>query len=229
MESVKRIVDAWQKVQSGEVDPFSVDVPEMLINLNRSLPDRKTLSELVPDAQAINAVSGIVGEQGRQVDFLASSAALTPYVVEKAIENASLDGLAHALWDSASPCAELPQLTTEALLYSLTTWKPPSKRKRWTAREFKVETTSIATTQDFTTEVSSLVSELRARGVVDYSNFIKEGDPIRRAYALSFAITYGLVDVKVDPITRAISIAASSRKLKTSTSLVIPLEEYEVE
>ncbi len=228
----ERVVDAFRKVEAGEASPFSWDVKASAKALREELGPAPDKDDLIDDAKAVNALSGIVGAQGKEVEFIASSSVLNPFMLEKSVDSLDVEALASALWQSISPSVDIPQVTVEALVAS-STWSPSRKRIAWSERtSAPLPKADVKKADEFGPKVDAIVDELRAAArdeEIDYVSFIKRGDLVERAYLLSFAITDGRVLLNVDPISGKITIKPSKRRVKTSASVVIVLEELPIE
>jgi len=222
----RRVVDAFKKVEAGEADPFSFDVKGSIKELREELGTDKSYEGLTEDAEAVNALAGIVNAQDREVEFLASSSVINPFMVEKTVEAMRAEDIARALWLSINPSAYLDQVTIEALVYAV---KKVNKHKRikWGKRNVAPPPASKANwAEEFKPKLDALIEELRKTGEVEYSKFIKMGNPLERAYLLSFAISDGLVELTFDPFANAAKLRALDHKVKTNSSVVLELEEF---
>jgi len=219
-----RIIDAFRKIQGGEIDPFSFDVKKSIPELRNELK-ADDLQELSEDAGAVNALSGIVNAQGSEVEFLVSSSAMNPFLLEKTVEALSVEEIAWSLWRSMTPSVDIAQLTAQALKLSLK-YKGKGKKIHWQERSDTPVKTKINQGQEFEPKLNSIIQELKELGETDYSSFLNKGDRLERAYLLSFAVTEGMVALKIDPINKKAKIVVLKEKAKTDSSVVIPLEEF---
>ncbi len=224
----ERILDAYKKIEAGETSPFSWDVRGSAQALREELSPNPDRDELIDDARAVNALSGIVGAQGREIEFMASSSILNPFLLEKAVQNMDLEKLGEALWRSMSPSVDLQQAMTDALI-AASTWSPTKKRITWSKHQIKeLPKTRVKKEEDFAKKVDEIVEELRQasdHGEVDYVQFIRKGNALERAYLISFAVTDGRVLLDVDPLSGKVTIRPSPRRVRTNVSMVLSLEE----
>ncbi len=227
-----RVVDAFKRVEAGEASPFSWDVKASAQALREELGPTPDDEDLIEDAKAVDALSGIVGAQGREVEFMATSSVLNPFMLEKSVDRSNVEALARALWQSISPSVDILQVTIDVLIAS-TAWSPIRKRINWSKRSSApISKAEVKKGDEFGPKIDAIIDELKAtakHGEIDYVSFIKKGDPVERAYLLSFAITDGRVLLNVDPISGKITIKPSERRAKTNASVVIALEELPVE
>ncbi|MDP7976567.1 MAG: hypothetical protein RAK25_05445 [TACK group archaeon] len=227
-----RVVDAFKRVEAGEASPFSWDVKASAQALREELGPTPDDEDLIEDAKAVDALSGIVGAQGREVEFMATSSVLNPFMLEKSVDRSNVEALARALWQSISPSVDILQVTIDVLIAS-SAWSPIRKRISWSKRSnTPLSKAEVKKGDEFGPKIDAIIDELKAavkNGETDYVSFIKKGDPVERAYLLSFAITDGRVLLNIDPISGKITIKPSERRAKTNASVVIALEELPVE
>ncbi|MEM2922407.1 MAG: hypothetical protein QXF26_08850, partial [Candidatus Bathyarchaeia archaeon] len=77
-ERLLRIISLCMAVESKQLNPFEVEVEQILEFLRQCFPKWKTLDEIVLDAQTLNQIATIVKLQGDWVKYRSTSLYVDP-------------------------------------------------------------------------------------------------------------------------------------------------------
>lgn len=242
-ELYDRILDLAIKVSEGIIDPFDVDVGRFIRQLARN---RRFLelgySYLIKDIRALNGLVAILEAQGRSLRRRGLGLYLDKMLLKLRIYKMSLDDLANVFIHSWRPVVEMETINIEALkeaLFYFNSLKDLESRrlKFEELTEFLgegVEPKLFIEPRVIRRLMMNLLEELRIRSggdYIDYDNFIRGGDPVERAYILSFLISDGWVDVRVNRLEEKIFIRPRDRRVEirrpSSLAVVVNREERE--
>ena len=241
-ELILRIIDLCESVTKKGLNPFDVQVREFFDKLRELLPMLKKHEELYLDLQAVLSLSEVIYQQGEWVKHRSSLLYLDPLLVFLKIHALSTEELAEIFVKSWHPALETECLTYYGLREGYEYWKLlPSLEER--LKELEVERVELGPIERgelermgflsrelFEKMLNRLWEELKKKGKVSYWSFIKGknyAETVRRAYLLSFLITYGMVSVEIDPLREEIKVEARERpergKEAEVYSLTIPI------
>ncbi len=232
-EELLRMVAVLSEIEGRRLDPFSVDVSSLLRRLREIIEREKDSEIIVLDAETLYRVTVVLGLQQRWIRERASSLFIDANLIHSKILSASPRDLAAALFQAWRPIARVEQITQDLLLrgYQHFLSKPSrsplefSAELAWPEHPPPYE----AIERMISVELRELLSELSSmRDWVSYCEFIEakgRGERAKRAYLLSYLISRGEVDVRIDTLRRRLWIKAAevvSDEPRT-TSLVVSL------
>ncbi len=239
-ELYDRIIDLAIKVSEGVVDPFDVDVGRFIKQLarNKRLLDLD-YSYLIKDIRALNGLVAILEAQGRSLRRRGLGLYLDKMLLKLRIYRMSIDELAQVFSRSWKPIVEMECINMdalkEALFYFNSLKDLESRRLRFEElSEYTgmVEPRLFIEPRVIRSMMMSLLDELRERSggeFIDYDLFIKDGDPVERAYILSFLISDGWIVVKIDRLKEKIWIRPRSMReeVRNPSSLAVVVRREE--
>ena len=232
-EELIRMISILGEIEGRRLDPFSVDVSSLLQRL-REIIERERDSEIVVlDAETLYRVTVVLGLQQKWIRDRASSLFIDANLVYSKILSADPRDLVAAFLQAWRPIARIEQISVELLMRGYEHFL--SKPARGLA-EFEGEVAGYAQQPSYeaiekqiSADLRELLAELSSRrGWTNYWEFIgakSAEERARRAYLLSYLISRGEVEVRVDTLRREIWIRAAdvvSDEPRT-TSLVVSL------
>lgn len=228
-ELILRIIDLCESVTKKGLNPFDVQVREFFDKLRELLPLLKKHEELYLDLQAVLSLSEVIYQQGEWVKHRSSLLYLDPLLVFLKIHALSTEELADIFVKSWHPVIEAECLTPHGLREGYEYWKLlPSLDERLKALEVErvelspmereeLERMGFLSREMFEKMLNQLWEELKKKGRVSYWSFVKGknyAETVRRAYLLSFLITYGMASVEIDPLKEEIKVEAKENPEK---------------
>ena len=232
-EELIRMMSILGEIEGRRLDPFSVDVSSLLQRL-REIIERERDSEIVVlDAETLYRVTVVLGLQQRWIRDRASSLFIDANLVYSKILSADPRDLVSAFLQAWRPIARIEQISVELLMrgYEHFLSKPArGLTEFWGEAAGSAQQPSYeAIEKQISADLEELLAELSSRrGWTNYWEFIGAkgvGERARRAYLLSYLISRGEVEVRVDTLRREIWIRAAgvvSDEPRT-TSLVVSL------
>ncbi len=255
-EKLQRIIELCKDVEEHSLDPFTVDVNEIIQIIREYFPAWEKPEDLCLDAEAINRLASVIKLQTDWVRHRSTSLYADPSLLQEKIRTAGKEELLNLFLKAWHPIVELEQITLNSLSEALRYWAALSPLKeRWKdfpSPEFEAAPTSrnelvsqkILGEKAFTEELESLWKELkdavRLRGVdgkISYWDFVGAEtyeETAHRAFMVSFLVTYGYATLEVRPFEEKIYIKPFEKPLRralkrqlVSVPIVVSREEWE--
>lgn len=219
-----RVISLCETVERRGINPFEVEVKEVLDSLRLLLTGWKSFEELCLDAEAINNLSKVVKLQGEWIKRRSALHGVDPETVESRVAKLKPEELAGVFLGAWHPLVRLEKLSLERLKEAFHYWKglPPRGTR---GEDFPVPSSEVSATMD---DVLKMISEgenfnqilqdfweelcLKAKetgGRISYWDFVKGENfakLVARAYLTSFLLTYGYAQLEVDPLEGDITL-----------------------
>ena len=215
-EHLQRVIDFCKSIEERGLDPFMVDVDDIIAVVRKYFSEWELPQELCLDAEAIHHLASVIKLQSEWVKHRSTSLYTDPFLLEEKIRRLGKEELAKLFLEAWHPIIELEQISPHSLAEALKYWKdllPISER--WlktgylemetgtTTREELVKLRIIAE-KAFSEELEVFWEELKQRvggkGKIRYWDFVGAdaySETIRRAYMTSFLVTYGYATLEV--------------------------------
>lgn len=247
-ERLLGIIDLCEAVESGKHDPFTVDIDDLLQVIKRYFQAWESMGDRCLDAQTINHLATIVELQGSWVKDRSTSLYADPFLIGQKILRLQRSDLADAFLKSWHPVLEHEQISPESLKVAIDYWRSLLPlADRWgglpEGLESEPRTTSfndlikeeLVSEVAFDEAIESLWSELKERckgeGKIEYWDFIRTNsffETVRRAYIVSFLVTYRYANLNEDPIEKEMFLTANEEQRLTveerqTVSVPIPI------
>jgi hypothetical protein len=195
-----------------------LDVRLAVATLRKYFPFWNSLDDNCLDAETIRDLAEVLSLQKSQLRYQSSALYTSPEMLEKKLRSLSIKRLGEIFLKSWHPIVEREQLTLDAIREGLVYWNQLlsylDRRKRlWMGRATPPNTadldslvkSGILTREEFAKNLRGLWEELRGqtseRGPVDYWAFVRREtyqETVRRAYYVSFLLTYGFAQMLRD-------------------------------
>ncbi len=218
-EHLQRVIDLCKSIEEKGVDPFNVDVDDIIAVIQRYFPEWQLPEELCLDAEAIQHLASIVKLQGDWVKHRSTSLYTDPFLLEEKIRRLGKEELVTLFLETWHPIIELEQISLHSLDEAAKYWQNLLPiNERW-PKTGSLEMETGATTREelvrlrilaekpFFEELEVFWEELRqkvgGKGKIRYWDFIGAdtySETIKRAYMASFLITYGYATLEVRPL-----------------------------
>lgn len=224
-EHLQRVIEMCKAIEDKGVDPFNVNIDDLITVIREYFPEWKSPAELCLDAETLHRVASIIKLQGDWVKHRSTSLYTDPFILEEKIRRLDNEELASLFLRIWHPIIELEQITRRSLDEATKYWKnllPLSER--WQLAGSLETKTGVTTREElikqrilaekpFKEELEVFWEELKqkvSRGTkVHYWDFVGAdtySETIRRAYMTSFLITYGYATLELHPLEEEIFI-----------------------
>lgn len=247
-EHLQRIIEMCMAIEAHSVDPFTLDVEEIIKVVKSYFPEWKKPEDLNLDAETIHHLASVIKLQSEWVKHRSTSLYSDPFLLEEEIAATPKEDMVGIFLFSWHPIVEFEQISPGSLSEALRYWeslKPLGDR--W--KEFVVDEVSVGiTTKDelikqrilgakvFSEELEAFWHELavqvQEKGIEDkilYWDFIgaeSYEDTVNRAFMTSFLITYGYATLEVHRLEEQIFIKPFAKplaKLGTQQGVSVPI------
>jgi len=229
-EHLQRIIDLCKSVEERSLDPFLVDVNDVIAIVREYFPEWNSLDEFSLDAEAISRLASVIKLQSDWVTQRSTSLYTDPFLLEEKLRKSSRESLASLFLKAWHPVVEMEQISSHSLSEATKYWQSLLPlNERWAKTGF-MKTELCATSRDelikqhimaekaFTEELEVLWKELRKKvggnEKIAYWDFVGADtyeETVRRAYMTSFLVTYGYATFEVHRLEEEIFIIPFSK------------------
>jgi hypothetical protein len=247
-EKLQRIIEMCIAVENRKVDPFMLDVDDIIKVVREYFPQWNEPEELNLDSEAIHHLASVIKLQSEWVKNRSTSLYTDPFLLEEKISRAGKEEMIQAFLKAWHPLVKLEQINLHSLAEALQYWdRLLPLRERWP--ELVVPGIGIgATSMDelirqrilgvkvFSEELEELWQELKIKvkekgyaGKIRYWDFVGAEtyeETVQRAYMASFLITYGYATLEIRPLEEEIFIKPFEKPLQEiamQQSISIPI------
>ncbi len=248
-DKLQRIIEMMQAIEAHTVDPFLLNVDEIIRIVQEYFPQWDQPEDLNLDAEAIYHLASVIKLQSEWVKQRSTSLYTDPFLLEEKIMQKNQAEITHAFLQAWHPTVELEQITIHSLSEAMRYWNALVPLKdRWpelmvaetatgTASREELIDQSIIRDEAFSAELDrywlqlkGIVQEKGVDGKVFYMDFVGAEtyeETVQRAYITSFLITYGYATLELIPLEDEIYISPleepSAKLTKQSVSIPIAL------
>ncbi|MFQ5758186.1 MAG: hypothetical protein ACE5IF_00755 [Candidatus Bathyarchaeia archaeon] len=215
-ERLQRVIDLCKSVEERGLDPFIVDVDDIIAVVRKYFPEWELPEELCLDAEAIHRLASVIKLQSDWVKHQSTSLYTDPFLLEDKIRRLNKNELANLFLKTWHPIVELEQISPHSLAEAIKYWEnllpiserwlrpSPLEREVGSATREDMIRQRILTDKVFSQELENFWEELKRRvddeGRIRYWDFVGADtypETIRRAYLTSFLVTYGYATLEV--------------------------------
>ncbi|RLI40834.1 hypothetical protein DRO64_08405, partial [Candidatus Bathyarchaeota archaeon] len=114
-EDLKRIIEFCRSIEEKGLNPFLVNIDDLIAVIRRYFPNLRDPDDLSLDAEALNRIASVIKLQSDWVKRRASSLYRDPFLIEEKLRSLPLERLSEAFLKAWHPIVELEQITTGSL------------------------------------------------------------------------------------------------------------------
>ena len=225
-EKLQRIIEMCSNIEAHAVDPFSLDVDDIIKMVKEYFPNWEQPEDFNLDSETIHHLASVIKLQSEWVKHRSTSLYTDPFLLEEKITQASTEEMVNVFVKAWHPLVELEQISIHSLATAMRYWESlVPLRERW--KELEVSEVAVGTaTRDelikqrilagkaFSVELESLWQELKGKvkageGKIPYWDFVGAETyeaTVQRAFLASFLITYGYATLEIYPLKEEIFI-----------------------
>jgi hypothetical protein len=254
-DRLERVIDMMKGIESHTVDPFLLNVDEIIRIVQEYFPQWDQPEELNLDAEAIHHLASVIKLQSEWVKQRSTSLYTDPFLLEAKISQKNKREMTEIFLRAWHPIVEQEQVTLRSLADGLRYWDAlvplkergelmavPEVATGTTSREELVEQ-SILRDEAFSAELDRYWRELKEKvqtrgqdGKLFYMDWVGADtyeETVQRAYITSFLVTYGYATLELIPLEDEIFIlpleepGAKLSKQAVSVPITLSFESWQ--
>jgi len=224
-ERIQHVIELCKSVEEQGVDPFDVDVDDIIATIQKYFHEWESPEELAMDAKAVQCLASVIQNQGNWVKHRSTSLYTDPFLLEEKIHILNKEELAALFTQVWNPLIELEQLSIPSLAEAKKYWNELAPiAERWqrndplpvdagaTTREELVrlkimaEKTFLEELETFWKELQQTVGENEKILYWDFVGANTFQETLDRAYMTSFLVTYSYATLELVPLEEEVFI-----------------------
>ncbi len=226
-DRLQRVIDMMKAIEAHTVDPFLLNVDEIIRIVQEYFPEWDQPEELNLDAEAIHHLASVIKLQSEWVKQRSTSLYTDPSLLEEKINEKSKQEMIQIFLKAWRPIVEMEQLTMRSFADAIRYWDALVPMKdRWealgtpevatgTASRSELVEEEILRDEAFSAELDRYWKELKAKvegyqdGKVMYMDWVGADSyeaTVHRAYVTSFLVTYGYATLDINPLEEEIFV-----------------------
>ncbi len=255
-EKLERIIEMCLAIENHTVEPFTLNVDEIIKIVRDYFPNWENPDELKLDAEALHHLASVIKMQSEWVKQRSNSLYTDPFLLEEKIRQTSKQGMVDVFLGAWSPLIEFEQLSLHSLAQGLLYWNALAPMgDRWkdidvlevamgSVSRGELVKQRVLGEKEFSEELECYWQELKNKtfekgvdGKIAYWNFIGSDtydETVQRAFLTSFLITYGYATLEIDRLEETVFILPFDKPRKealteqsTSVALAVSVEDWQ--
>jgi len=227
-EKLQRIIETCTSVEERSLDPFLMNVDEVISVIKEYFPEWELPEDLCLDAETIHRLASVIKLQSEWVKHRSTSLYTDPFLLEEKLTRLGKEDIVNTFLKAWHPTVELEQISIHSLAEAIKYWKsllPLNERWKqlfpeeieggFATREELIKQ-RILRDKAFSEELENFwhklkgeVEEKGENGKIRYWNFIGAetyGETVQKAFMTSFLVTYGYATLEIHPLEEEIFI-----------------------
>lgn len=227
-EKLQRIIEMCKSVEERSLDPFLIDVNEVISVIKEYFPDWEVPEDLCLDAETVHRLASVIKLQSEWVKHRSTSLYTDPFLLEEKLTRIDKEDMVEVFFKAWHPIVELEQISLRSIAEAIKYWEnllPLKERwKEFPTAEFEAGTATrdelvkqrILRDKAFSEELENFWQEMKSKvkekgddGRIRYWDFVGAEtyeETVHRAFMTSFLITYGYATLEVYPLEEEIFI-----------------------
>lgn len=255
-EKLERIIEMCIAIENRTVEPFTLNLDEIIQVVKQYFPQWQNPEELRLDAETLHHLATVIKIQSEWVKQRSTALYTDPFLLEEKILQMDKQQMVEIFLQAWKPLVEFEQISLNTLAQGLLYWEALAPiSERW--KEFEVAEVSNAYTsreelikqrvlsdKEFSVELSCLWEELKQcvavkgeDGKVNYWDFIGADtyeETVQKAFLTSFLITYGFATLEIDRLEELVFIKPHQQQRtepltlqSTSVPISVSVEDWQ--
>ncbi|MDR0493477.1 MAG: hypothetical protein LBH74_07570 [Nitrososphaerota archaeon] len=255
-ERLEYIIKMCTAIENHQVDPFTLNIDDIIAVVKQYFPHWKHPDELQLDAEALHHLASVIKIQSEWVKQRSTSLYTDPFLLEEKIRQTSKESMVQVFASVWAPLVEFEQLSLHNLAQGLLYWDALEPMEtRW--RNIDVNTVEIGSVshdemvkqrvlsnKEFSKELDDCWQELKLKakeegsdGKISYWDFIGADtyeETVQRAFLTSFLVTYGYASLEIDRLEETIFVVPHAVPREealtiqaTSIPIVVSCEDWQ--
>jgi len=221
-EKLQGIIEMCKPVEERSLDPFLIDIDEVISIIREYFPEWKLPEDLCLDAETVHHLASVIKLQSEWVKHRSTSLYTDPFLLEEKLTRVSKEEIVEIFLKAWHPTVELEQISLHSLAEAIRYWKGLLPLdERWKAISPEKIETGLATREElirqrilrdkafseelenFWQELKKMVEEKSENGKIRYWDFVGAEtyeETVDRAFMTSFLVTYGYATLEIHPL-----------------------------
>jgi hypothetical protein len=244
-EKLQRIIEMCRSVEDRSLDPFLVNVEEIIRIIREYFPEWENIEDLCLDAETVHRLASVIKLQSEWVKNRSTSLYTDPFLLEEKLTQIEKEEMVEIFLKAWHPTVELEQISLHSLAEATKYWEsllplkerwkflsPVEVERGFASREELVKQ-RILQEKAFSEELENLWQELKAKvgenGKIPYWDFVgaeSYEETVQRAFLTSFLVTYGYATLEVYPLEEEMFIKPNEKptaKISAKQLVSIPI------
>ena len=247
-EKLERIIEMCIAIENRAVEPFSLNIDEIIKVVKEYFPHWEHPDELKLDAETLHHLATVIKMQSEWVKQRSTSLYTDPFLLEEKIRQIGKQEMVDVFLEAWSPLVEFEAISLHSLAQGLLYWDALSPiGDRW--KDIDVAEVAMGSVsrdelvkqrvlgdREFSVELECFWQELKDKvagkgveGKIAYWDFIGADtyeETVGRAFLTSFLVTYGYATLEIDRLEETIFILPFDMqitKVLTEQSTSVPI------
>lgn len=231
-EKLQRIIEMCKSVEERSLDPFLINVEEILSIVKEYFPEWENPEDLCLDAETIHHLASVIKLQSEWVKHRSTSLYTDPFLLEEKLARIDKEEIVEAFLLAWHPTVEMEQISLRSLAEATRYWEsllplkerwkgfPPAEVEKSLATREELIRQRILQDKAFSEELENFWQELKAKvgekGKIHYWDFVGAEtyeETVNRAFLISFLVTYGYATLEIHPLEEEIFIKPNEKPI----------------
>ncbi len=255
-ERLESIIEMCSQIENHQVDPFTLNVDDIIAVVKQYFPHWEHPDELKLDAETLHHLASVVKLQSEWVKQRSTSLYTDPFLLEEKIRQTSRAGMVDVFLSAWSPLVEFEQLSLSNIAQGLLYWEALEPLgERWkdidvsaveagTVSRSELVKQRVLSEREFGEELECYWQELKLKtaekgvdGKIAYWDFIGADtyeETVQRAFLTAFLVTYGYATLEIDRLEETVAIVPYEAQRKepldaqsTSVPIAVSVEDWQ--
>jgi hypothetical protein len=255
-ERLERIIEMCVVIENHDVDPFTLNIDEIIKVVKEYFPHWQHPDELKLDAETLHHLASVIKLQSEWVKQRSTSLYTDPFLLEEKILQIGKQEMVNVFLKAWHPLIEFEQISLNSLAQGLLYWEALAPLgERWKDLDVSEVSMGFASRdelikqgvlgdREFSEELNCYWQELRdcvakkgQDGKIQYWDFIGADtyeETVQRAFITSFLVTYGYATLEIDRLEEQVFIKPFDKQKteiltqqSTSVPIAISFEDWQ--
>jgi hypothetical protein len=227
-EKLQHIIETCKSVEDRSLDPFLIDVDEIISTVKEYFPEWQIPDDLCLDAETIHRLASVIKLQSEWVKHRSTSLYTDPFLLEEKLTRLGKEEIVETFVNAWHPIVEFEQISLHSLAEAFRYWEsllpmkerwkefPPAEFERSLATREELIRQRILRDKAFSEELENFWQELKTQvgmkgenGKIRYWDFVGAetyDETVHKAFMTSFLVTYGYATLEIYPLEEEIFI-----------------------
>jgi hypothetical protein len=255
-ERLERIIEMCVAIENRTVEPFTLELDEIIQVVRQYFPQWQNPEELKLDAETLHHLATVIKMQSEWVKQRSTTLYTDPFLLEEKIMKMGKEEMVDVFLHAWSPLVEFEQVSLNSLAQGLLYWEALAPiADRW--KDFQAtETANIHASRDelikqrilsdreFSEELNCHWQELKEcvavkgqDGKIKYWDFVGADtyeQTVQKAFLTSFLVTYGYATLEIDRLEELVLIKPFEKprtepltQQSTSVPIAVSCEDWQ--